>query len=100
MRMKACVGDNSLFRPFRVVLGDSMQKVFSGGGKSCTLRERVLNLHEADVIIDSRAPIIHEVLAWANKVSGVSRTPAPGVCVGDGDAVGAFERSVFERSAF
>ena len=66
------------WRLMRVVLGDSMQCVHSvGGAASLTLRERMQRSHaEADVLVDSRAPILQALVQWARaqqKASGAKK---------------------------
>ena len=54
------------FRPHRVLLGDLNQQVRSGSGRQ-TLRNRVTTRREADVLIDSQAPVIDAVLKWSRR---------------------------------
>eukprot|EP00939_MAST-03C_sp_MAST-3C-sp1_P001708 g1708.t1 len=57
------------FRPFRVLLGDLKQVVRSGSGRQ-TLRNRVSLRREADVLIDSQAPVIDAILHWCRRACG------------------------------
>ncbi|GMI06218.1 hypothetical protein TrVE_jg10103 [Triparma verrucosa] len=52
------------YRILRVILGDSTEMFASGGGHTRTLRDRVLGSKEADLIVDSRAPVLLAVLQW------------------------------------
>lgn len=58
------------FRTFRVYLGNSLELAKSGGGHSYTLRHRIRYAKEVDVLIDSRAPVLREVLSWCERVTG------------------------------
>jgi len=74
-RAKECMPKQT-FRVLRVVLGDSMELFTSGGGHSSTLRERVLKGKEADVLVDSRAPVWLAVLECLEKLVQVkSKSP-------------------------
>ena len=53
-----------LFRPFRVFLGDTQQLLLTGGGVKRTLRQRIEERAEMNVIIDSQAVMLHSVLKW------------------------------------
>ena len=55
------------FRTFRVFLGNSLELAKSGGGHSYTLRHRIRYAKEVDVLIDSRAPVLREVLSWCER---------------------------------
>jgi hypothetical protein len=61
------------FRTLRVFLGNSLEEARSGGGYSYTLRHRVRYAKEVDVLIDSRAPVLQEVLRWCDRVAGKDR---------------------------
>lgn len=56
----------SSFRPFRVLLADLKQQVRSGSGKR-TLRSRVTLRREADVLVDSQAPVLDAILSWCHR---------------------------------
>eukprot|EP01006_Ploeotia_vitrea_P007399 TRINITY_DN16927_c0_g1_i2.p1 TRINITY_DN16927_c0_g1~~TRINITY_DN16927_c0_g1_i2.p1 ORF type:complete len:528 (+),score=43.27 TRINITY_DN16927_c0_g1_i2:83-1666(+) len=56
---------NVPFRVLRVFLGDSMQKVKTGGGPKLRLRERVNQSTEVDVFVDSRTVIVAAIVQWA-----------------------------------
>lgn len=45
----------------RVYLGYANESITSGGGSSVTVRERLLDRKEADVIIDATAPLLKQV---------------------------------------
>ncbi|KAL1523608.1 hypothetical protein AB1Y20_018544 [Prymnesium parvum] len=66
------------FRTFRVVLGNPRQLSASRGR---TLRERFDTFQEADVLVDSQAPVIGEVLRWCSQVFPAARA---GTARGDG----------------
>jgi len=55
------------YRFLRVVLGDSTELIQSGGGHSQTLRDKILVDNEADLIVDSRAPVLLSILSWFDK---------------------------------
>ena len=61
------------FRTLRVFLGNSLEEARSGGGYTYTLRHRVRYAKEVDVLIDSRAPVLQEVLRWCERVAGKDR---------------------------
>jgi hypothetical protein len=61
------------FRTLRVYLGNSLETAKSGGGHVYTLRHRVRYAKEVDVLIDSRAPVLKEILRWCDRVSGKDR---------------------------
>ena len=61
------------FRTLRVYLGNSLETAKSGGGHVYTLRHRVRYAKEVDVLIDSRAPVLQEVLRWCDRVAGKDR---------------------------
>jgi hypothetical protein len=75
VRAKQCMGGSG-FRVLRVVLGDSMEIFTSGGGHSTTLRERVVKGKEADLLVDSRAPVWLAVLDVLEKVTKSSDAKA------------------------
>ena len=56
-----------LFRPFRVFLGDTHQLLLTGGGVARTLRQRIEERAEMNVVIDSQAIMLHEVLKWCRR---------------------------------
>jgi len=57
------------FRTLKVYLGNALEVETSGGGHSYTLRHRVKFSKEVDVLIDSRAPILGEILKWCDRVT-------------------------------
>jgi hypothetical protein len=57
------------FRVVRVFLGDLGVVVRSGGGNRFSLRERLKERREADVMVDARAYLIHNILKWCKKVA-------------------------------
>ncbi len=57
------------FRTLKVFLGNTLEVETSGGGHSYTLRHRVKYSKEVDVLIDSRAPILGEILRWCDRVT-------------------------------
>jgi len=57
------------FRTLKVHLGNTLEVETSGGGHSYTLRHRVKYSKEVDVLIDSRAPILGEILRWCDRVT-------------------------------
>ncbi|GMF13772.1 unnamed protein product [Phytophthora lilii] len=60
----------ALQRPFRslcVLLGDSRQPCDLGGESFVTLRERTRLKQEVNVLIDSKAPLLLEVLKWCGR---------------------------------
>ena len=57
------------FRTLKVYLGNTLEVETSGGGHSYTLRHRVKYSKEVDVLIDSRAPILGEILKWCDRVT-------------------------------
>ncbi|KAG2768292.1 hypothetical protein JG687_00000529 [Phytophthora cactorum] len=60
----------ALKRPFRslcVLLGDSRQPCDLGGESFVTLRERMRLKQEVNVLIDSKAPLLLEVLKWCGR---------------------------------
>lgn len=64
---------NNSFRPLRVYLGNSLEVGRTGGGHSYTLRHRVRYAKEVDVLLDSRAPVLQEILHWCQQVVGEER---------------------------
>lgn len=58
-----------LFRTVRVLIADGLSLYKSGGGYALPLRRRVDLTKEVDVFVDSRAPILLELLAWIGRVS-------------------------------
>lgn len=48
----------------RVLLVDCTVKLTSGGGRHTSVRDRVEELELADIIIDSRAAVLHAILSW------------------------------------
>lgn len=61
------------FRPFRVFLGDTFQTEKTGAGRDVTLRQRVAHTQEADVVVDSRAPILLELIRWVERLAADDR---------------------------
>jgi hypothetical protein len=57
------------FRTLRVFLGNSLETTKTGGGHEYTLRHRIRYAKEVDVLIDSRAPVLQEILNWCNRVT-------------------------------
>ncbi|CAH0522445.1 unnamed protein product [Peronospora belbahrii] len=60
----------TLARPFRslcVLLGDSRQPCNLGGESFVTLRDRTRLKQEVNVLIDSKAPLLLEVLKWCGR---------------------------------
>ncbi|GMF47526.1 unnamed protein product [Phytophthora fragariaefolia] len=60
----------ALQRPFRslcVLLGDSRQPCDLGGESFVSLRERMRLKQEVNVLIDSKAPLLLEVLKWCGR---------------------------------
>ncbi|KAL4161053.1 hypothetical protein PRNP1_001610 [Phytophthora ramorum] len=60
----------ALQRPFRslcVLLGDSRQPCNLGGESPVSLRERMRLKQEVNVLIDSKAPLLLEVLRWCER---------------------------------
>src|SRR3989344_1167557 len=55
---------------FRVLLADSQQEIVTGGGGTRTLREQISEQHEANILIDAKAPLILEILGWAEVATG------------------------------
>ncbi|KAI8591099.1 hypothetical protein BDZ88DRAFT_66388 [Geranomyces variabilis] len=55
------------FRSVRVVLGDVLQKNTTGAGNEYTLRQRVRFRHEVDILVDSKLPILTEIIQWADR---------------------------------
>ena len=49
------------FTTLRVLLLDPEAIYWSGGGRSTTVRDHVIELGFADVIVDSRAPLLHAI---------------------------------------
>ena len=50
-----------------------MQRGTTGSGREYYKRDRALNRGEIDIFVDSRVPILQEVLKWAERVTGKSR---------------------------
>ncbi|KAA0158933.1 hypothetical protein FNF31_05103 [Cafeteria roenbergensis] len=61
-------GAKHAVRVLRVVLGDSLRPLTTGGGGKMTVRERIAFTGEADVVVDSRAPILLALLRWLGAV--------------------------------
>jgi hypothetical protein len=61
------------FRTLKVYLGNSLEESKSGGGYSYTLRHRVRYAKEVDVLIDSKAPVLQQILRWCHRVAGKDR---------------------------
>lgn len=55
-------------RTMRVLLGDSQRRLGTGGGSSISVRQRFDFAGEADVLVDSRAPILLRLRAWMGGV--------------------------------
>ena len=68
-----------------MVLGNPRQ-LERTASRSRTLRERIDKLNQADVIVDSQAPVIGEVLRWCNQVSPIRSSKPDG---SDGGARGS-----------
>ena len=66
-------GDVPPFRTLKVFLGNSLEENKSGGGYSYTLRHRVRYAKEVDVLIDSKAPVLKQILRWCDRVAGKDR---------------------------
>ncbi|KAJ3020160.1 hypothetical protein HKX48_001212 [Thoreauomyces humboldtii] len=60
------------FECVRVFIGDILQKDSTGGGKEFTLKQRIRFRHEVDILVDSKLPILTEIIKWADA------TAAPG----------------------
>ena len=60
-------------RMLKVFLGDSMERGVTGSGREYYKRDRALNRGEIDIFVDSRVPVLQEVLKWAEKVTGACR---------------------------
>lgn len=69
----ASVPNKSLVRTLRVYLGNSMEVFRSGGGYTYTLRHRVRYAKEVDVLIDSRAPVLSEILRWCERATAAQK---------------------------
>lgn len=77
-RARECMATKN-FRMMRVVLGDSTQLFVSGGGHVMTLRDRVLGGgRAADIIVDSRAPVLLAILTWFDKSTPGANVLFPG----------------------
>ncbi|ELR18615.1 uncharacterized protein ACA1_155730, partial [Acanthamoeba castellanii str. Neff] len=50
----------------RVLLADPQMSIETGGGNRYTVADRVRELREVDVLIDSKAPLLRAILDWAN----------------------------------
>jgi len=50
-----------------------MQRGVTGSGREYYKRDRALNRGEVDIFVDSRVPVLQEVLKWAEKVTGDCR---------------------------
>jgi Family of unknown function (DUF6739) len=64
----------------RVLLADANATVESGGGTKQTVRERVRELRLADVLVDSRRPLIREMEKWVHRTVSteeVGQAPTP-----------------------
>ncbi|MCA9371531.1 hypothetical protein KC726_01400 [Candidatus Woesebacteria bacterium] len=48
----------------RVLLASTQQKLVTGGGNIWTLRQQIEQQHEADIIIDSQAPLVEAICSW------------------------------------
>ena len=55
---------NTTHTLLRVVLVDTESKMTSGGGRVATIRQYISELDLADIVIDSRSPLVAEMLAW------------------------------------
>jgi hypothetical protein len=67
------LGNTKPFRTLRVYLGNSLEIARTGGGHAYTLRHRVRYAKEVDVLIDSRAPVLVQILDWCRRVAGQDR---------------------------
>lgn len=66
-----------LRRPFRslcVFLGDAMQLCDTGGTSFVTIRERIKLKQEVHVLIDSKAPLLLEILKWCARFVDARKT--------------------------
>ena len=59
------------FRSLRVYLGDIDQTFSTGGGSQFTLRDRVKERKEVDVLVDSAAPVLKQIVEWEEGVPAV-----------------------------
>jgi Family of unknown function (DUF6739) len=57
----------------RVFLADSLQEIRTGGGNTYTLRQQVDEMREVDVLIDSLAPLLSEVLVFCERAANQFR---------------------------
>jgi len=51
-----------------VLLVDSQQKIIFGDKSEITVREQVNQLHEADIVIDAKAPLILGIKSWLDSL--------------------------------
>eukprot|EP00127_Corallochytrium_limacisporum_P006521 Clim_evm52s229 gene=Clim_evmTU52s229 len=51
-------------RIVRIFLGDTLHSSTTGGGIAYTIGERARNRKEVDILVDSAAPVLYEVLRW------------------------------------
>ena len=71
-------GAEHAVRVLRVVLGDSLRPISTGGGGETSVRERLEFTGEADVVVDSRAPILLALLRWLGSLRGRQTETADG----------------------
>jgi hypothetical protein len=72
-------------RTMRVLLGDSQRRLSTGGGTTITVRQRFDFAGEADVLIDSRAPILLRLRAWLGRIGQHMRLQSDRVAGGRGN---------------
>ncbi|KAJ3044089.1 hypothetical protein HDV00_003193 [Rhizophlyctis rosea] len=53
----------------KVFLGDMLQKKQTGSGSEYTLRQRVKLRKEVDILVDSKLPIVSEIVSWCDKTA-------------------------------
>lgn len=63
------------FTTLRVLLVDTEAIYLSGGGRSTSVRDHVIELGLADIIVDSRAPLLHAITKWLEKVESTVKVP-------------------------
>ena len=62
------------FQVLRVLLVDKEMKHSSGGGRQSMVRDYVSELNLSDIVIDARAPLMEEMLAWLRSVTTPNMT--------------------------
>ncbi|KAJ3050538.1 hypothetical protein HK097_008522 [Rhizophlyctis rosea] len=63
---------NPSLPPYEVVkvfLGDMLQKKQTGGGTEYTLRQRIKLRREVDIFVDSKLPIVTEIVSWCDRTA-------------------------------